>query len=244
MIQILLNVSESMAEKFLIGAINGLIVTVVIFFVQLFRKKKTEKLYDKDIKKGIISDTISTSTHTPYNNTIEVEYLNTLYDELIEKCNPANFMNPYSSEKVDISNQIYSQLEANKNNISVLIELRNQAINKIALSFSAKELYDRLCEIFNPNNYVGDNYDSKKLQVANKIYAKIQSLSSDIIGLEKIAKDNNIIIVRKNFVPSKDVLIKDEKGNSFDDRTMIILFVFGCFMLIFMLIIFAYYNYK
>ena len=105
MIQILLNVSESMAEKFLIGAINGLLFAAILFFVQLFRKKKTEKPCDKDEKKGIISDTITTPT--PYNNTIEVEYLDTLYDELIEKCNPVKFMNPYSAEKVEISNHIY-----------------------------------------------------------------------------------------------------------------------------------------
>ena len=201
MIQILLNVSESMAEKFLIGAINGLLFAAILFFVQLFRKKKTEKPCDKDEKKGIISDTITTPT--PYNNTIEVEYLDTLYDELIEKCNPVKFMNPYSAEKVEISNHIYSQLEANKNNLPVLIELRNQAIKKLALSFSAKELYDRLCEIYNPKKYVGDNYDSKKLQVANKIYAKIQNLRDDIIGLENIANENNIIIVREKHVSTK-----------------------------------------
>ena len=63
-------------------------------------------------------------------------------------------MDPYNAEKVEISNQIYSQLDNNKNNVSELIDLRNLAIKKLGLSFSAKELYDKLSEIYNPINFV------------------------------------------------------------------------------------------
>ena len=53
-------------------------------------------------------------------------------------------------------------------------------------------------KIYDPNKYVGDNYDADKLHVSNKIYAKIQGMSDDIIGLENIAKENGIILIKKN----------------------------------------------
>ncbi len=173
MIHILLYVSNSLGERFFVGAIDGLILAVIIYFVQKRRKKKAKKQYVEDLKKEIYND--SSSQPSASNNSIEVAYYDTLYDELVEKCNPAIYMNPYNAEKVEISNQIYSQLDTNMNNISVLIELRNQAIKKLGLSFSAKELYDKLCDIYNPNNYIGEKYDADKLHVANQIYAKIQS---------------------------------------------------------------------
>ena len=230
MIHIILYISESMGEKFFLGAIQGLIGCVILYFWLRRTKKKEKKQYEKELKEEIYHDFSHQTTIS--NNAIEVDYYGTLYDELKEKCNPANYMNPYNAEKVEISNQIYSQLDTNKNNISVLIELRNQAIKKLGLSFSAKELYDKLCEIYNPNNYVGEKYDSDKLHVANQIYAKIQSISTDIIGLENVAKENGITLIRKkNFESQHKVVIKqdintnntDNSDNSYDNGMIYLL---------------------
>ncbi len=117
-----------------------------------------------------------------------------LYDEFKIKCNPANYLNPYNAEKVDISNSIYSQLDSNKNSVDLLILLRNQAINQLGISFSAKIIYEKLCSIYNPANFIGDNYNPEKLYAANKIYSIIQQNKDIVIELEKIVKENVIPI--------------------------------------------------
>ena len=45
---------------------------------------------------------------------------------------------------------------------------------------------------------MGKNYDAEKLSAANKIFAQIQQKKDDIIELERIAKDNNICLHKKN----------------------------------------------
>lgn len=104
-------------KDFFVGAIDGLIFAVIIYFVQKWRKKKAKKQYVEDLKKEIYND--SSSQPMVPNNSIEIAYYDSLYDELVEKSNPAIYMNPYNAEKVETSNQIYSQLDINKNNISV-----------------------------------------------------------------------------------------------------------------------------
>lgn len=195
MIQVLLLMSDSMSERFFVGAIEGLIAAIIMYFVLKSRKKKEAKQYEQNLKKEIYNNASSPSTSS--SNALEVSYFNTLFDELKEKCNPANYMNPYDAKKVEISNHIYSQLEINKSNIAQLIELRNYAIKKLEISFSAKELYEKLSDIYNPNNFMGDHYDADKLYVANQVYAKIQANSDDIIELEKIAKENGIVLKAK-----------------------------------------------
>ena len=50
-------------------------------------------------------------------SSIEIDY-SFLYKDLLDKCNPSNYMNPYDAKKVEISNSIYSQIEENKNGCS------------------------------------------------------------------------------------------------------------------------------
>ena len=242
MIQVLLYISDSMGERFFVGAIQGLIGAIILYFWLRHNKKKEKKQYEKAFKNDNYHD--SSPQTTTFSNNIEVEYYNTLYDELKEKCNPAIYMNPYNAEKVEISNQIYSQLETNKNNISVLIELRNQAIKKLGLSFSAKELFDKLCEIYNPNNYVGEKYDADKLHVANQIYSKVQSMSDDIVGLENIAKENGITLIRKysechpQSEPNQEEETKKNgtSDNTYDNGIIYILSAIVCCVMLFIML--------
>lgn len=187
--------SDSMGEKFFIGAIQGIIGAIILYFWLRRSKKKEKKQYENSLKEEIYHDSSSQSNDS--DNIIEVDYYNTLYDELKERCDPAKYMEPYNAEKVEISNNIFSQLDTNRNNIYELIKLRNYAIKKLGLTFSAKELYDKLSKIYNPNNFVGDKYNADKLHVANQIYAKIQRSSDDIVELENIAKENSIVLIKK-----------------------------------------------
>lgn len=245
MIQVLLYISDSMGERFFVGAIQGLIGAIILYFWLRHSKKKEKKQYEKALKEEIYHD--SSPQTTASSNTIEVDYYNTLYDELKEKCNPAIYMNPYNAEKVEISNQIYSQLDSNKENVSYLIELRNLAIKKLGLSFSAKELFEKLSEIYNPNNYVGEKYDADKLHISNQIYAKIQKCADDIVELENIAKENCIVLKGNTICPSNVVKTQGpstnnekDNNNAFDfsaEKPIILIFIFIVICLIIALFI-------
>lgn len=194
MIIYILLASEPIGERMFIGALTGLIFSVIFFFYQRSKDKQASKEHVEEVKKEIISN--SKVTLSVDNTKILVNCYTTLFAELKEKCNPANFMDPYDAEKVEISNNIFSKLNSNATNILALIQLRNLAINKLGLSFSAKEIYEKLSEAYNPHKFVGENYDADKLHVANQIYSRIQSSQNNIIELEKIAHECGIVFVK------------------------------------------------
>ena len=58
--------------------------------------KKEAKLIVKEAKENVCLA-----------SSIEIDY-SFLYKDLLDKCNPSNYMNPYDAKKVEISNSIYS----------------------------------------------------------------------------------------------------------------------------------------
>ena len=120
-------------------------------------------------------------------------------------------MNPYDAEKVGVANSIFSRLEENKDNVGELIQLRNQAILKLGISFSASTMFECLSKIYNPSKFMGKNYDAEKLLAANKIYDKILQNKNNIIELEKIAKDMGI--TPYGIIPSKSTLDAPSDGD-------------------------------
>lgn len=200
MIIFILLASEPIGESLFIGGLTGLVFYVIYFFFQRSKNKQASKEYVEEVKKEIISN--SKVTLSIENTKIPVNCYTSLFKELKEKCNPANFMNPYDAEKVEISNYIFSKLDSNATNIRALIQLRNLAISKLGLSFPAKEIYEKLAEAYNPQKFVGENYDANKLHIANQIYSRIQSSQNNIIELEKIAQESGIVFVK--FEMTKD----------------------------------------
>ena len=184
--------SKNLGEEIFVAALTGLFFSIIIWIYNRNKTKKgienTTKQVQQDIAQEARLNTVLYSSKEFY-----FDYSH-LYEELVNKCNPSNYMNPYDPKKVEISNSIYSQLKENQNNISELIKLRNRAIKELNIKFSAKELFEKLSLIFNPSNYIDENYDATKLYAANKIYAQIQDYKDNIIELERIALDNNIDI--------------------------------------------------
>ena len=125
-----------------------------------------------------------------------------LYDELIDKCNPARFMRPYDPQKVDIANDIYSKLLNNKDKIDVLYSLRLQAIEDLGVKLSTEDLYYELLSVCNPENFVNESYSKSRLEQANKMYQAVLKNADDKIALENIKKQCKILYV-----------IKEEKEN-------------------------------
>ncbi len=111
-----------------------------------------------------------------------------LYDEVINRCDPANFLNPYNQEKVRISNELYSKSKAleNKNDEKVLKEIRKRAIKELGIKFSTIELYEKLEKICDVHNYTGGNYNQDYVNLANTLYGQIKEYADDIEKLEEI----------------------------------------------------------
>lgn len=109
-----------------------------------------------------------------------------LHDELLKKCNPANFMRPYNKEKVDIANDIYGQASRNKDNTAELMRLRKRAMQELDTRFSTIKLYSKLKDACSPEKFTGENYDANKLRQANELYAQILENADDIEALEEI----------------------------------------------------------
>ena len=203
---------SSVGELAIVGALTGLTVWLISYFIEKKDKKRAaeDSLF---IDRKTIAENSSVSI-------ISNEDYDTLYETLIAECNPLEFMNPYDAEKVKIANEIYSQLSSNADNIPNLIELRNDAINKLGIKLSAKTIFDKLSSAFNPSQFMGENYDAKYLEIANDVYKQILANENDIIKLEGIAKQCGVFNV--NYVPHQSSpsssentgLPVDSKGSS------------------------------
>lgn len=129
------------------------------------KKKNCDKIMDNTPsvpKKEVIANAVSTNNSISECNS-EILLLESLYEELTIKCNPVNYMQPYDSKKVAVANDIYSQLESNKSDQDKLKELRDRAMSELGLEFPPITLYKKLCELYNPIKYTGNNYDAQKL---------------------------------------------------------------------------------
>ena len=158
--------------------------------------------------------------------TREREYDN-LYDELRAKCWPENFMNPYDTERVAISNHLYSQILQFKNDEEKLNDLRREATELLGIKFNGRNLYERLIKYFNPREYLRP-YNPKSLEVANKYYLDIESNKKDYVALENIANQSEVA----EFIKYRDELSRHEQEqmeqeqstqpatNEYDEHTM------------------------
>lgn len=106
-----------------------------------------------------------------------------LYHELREKCNPIEFMTPYNYELVKLSNEIYTLIEENKDDIEELKRIRKRAIEELGVAFSTKILYNELTSMLNPSKYVGDR---ELVDVSNELYNKVLRNADNIEELEQI----------------------------------------------------------
>lgn len=107
-----------------------------------------------------------------------------LYEELKQRCNPENFIEPYDKKKIDVANEIYQQLLESSQDDSQLKELRHRALKDLEVKFSTEKLYHYLAGICYPKNFTGEYYDAQNLRLANELHPKIKENADDIEVLE------------------------------------------------------------
>lgn len=99
---------QSLSERMFIGALTGLVISIFIELMNKRSAKKEQKEAElvkeqqtKQVQKEIALEVVSKHIYDDF-----LDYSN-LYEELREKCNPSNYMNPYNAEKVEIANSIF-----------------------------------------------------------------------------------------------------------------------------------------
>ncbi|MBQ2187449.1 MAG: hypothetical protein II401_02655 [Bacteroidales bacterium] len=160
---------------------------------------------------------------------VEKEY-DSLYEELLDKCDRNNFLTPFILEKFNLANELYSQLLAidDKSDDSLRL-IRNRCIDELGIKISTKKKYDFLLSVLDLKLYLNDPYytPDKIAQVA-EIYNKLLIFKDDIRNLEQIEADAQDIIEDYDdhsfkIYTKSDYLIKFPHGKHADEARKIIL---------------------
>lgn len=117
--------------------------------------------------------TVETSKRNTPNLIGKEYYTEPMYDRLIRLCNPANFVDNYDKEKVNIANAIYSKLlSTNRQDQDTLFELVEIAESKLGLNLLDEWDYNDLKSKLNPKNFV-QPYDAEKVSLSNELYSQL-----------------------------------------------------------------------
>ena len=117
------------------------------------------------------------------------ETYESLYMELLDKCNPKNFMEPYDKKKVDAAILIYNDLSRiDKTNEKHIRVIRDRATLELGIKVSTDRLYNELIDYCNPQNFLtAVPFQADLLQAANHFYAEVRANKNDIHELERLS---------------------------------------------------------
>ena len=112
-----------------------------------------------------------------------------LYEELLDKCDPKNFMVPYDQARVDKAILIYGDLQkVDRNDDNRLREIRDRAMQDLGITVSTDSLYKELIGYCDSRNFrKNGDFPTEVLLVANQFYAQVLANKHDIHALEKLA---------------------------------------------------------
>ena len=172
-----------------------------------------------------------------------------LYEELLEKCNPQNFMSPYDVEKVKYANELFAELMENtKDDEEKLKDLRSKATHLLGIKFSPSYLLDFLLSYCNPALYFNVKpYPKEYIDKANEYYNELLYNKDDITALEEIKEETKDLYEWSNQHLSKtsDINQKAEQENNNNKidkyKTYLILLFFTSGVIVFFLAV-AWYN--
>lgn len=187
---ILLILSLDIVEVFFTGALNGLIIGIlsyIYFAVKEKKEKRKQKIIEAKDHELSYYDTLQEIVNSK-NVKMEFDYYST-YEELIELCNPKYYLESCDKERLSTAIDIYSKLLKCHpfKDKGMIIKLRKEAVNNLQVKLNAKKCYCFLMELFNPAQYVDDNFDSVKLLACNKAYSFISENKNDLRALQNFA---------------------------------------------------------
>lgn len=228
---------QPLADRIFWGAMSGLFLLLLTYIYGRFKHKRDEKkqkkklLQQKNEQECLIARELFDEDPFDGNDS-------KLFDELKEKCNPQNFLEPYDAQKIERSNNIYSKLDSAKYDIEELERLRDSAISDLGIAYHNTALYNNLCTLFNPQQFMGENYDGQKLQAANQYYAKVLANKGNDKELEKIYEEisknrKSEINVESNSTPTT--------GSKIKMTILYFIVLYGAIQLISILLVMAFF---
>lgn len=208
---LLLYADESSWGKAVGAAIGGALVSLIIYEIGRFKDKriaqKQTKIYNEEKADAFIkSDRHGNGDYNKY-----------LLNELLDKCNPQNFMNPYNYEKVKIANELYPRLQkCDGNDNDELIEIRKEAISKLGIILSTSTIFEELCKTCNPQQFMNP-YNPDKVAKANELYSRVLQNKTDIDALENIRDEARILFDNAQQLSQQEKDCPSQLNSSDDD---------------------------
>lgn len=202
----LLYANESPWAKALGAGLGAVLFSIIWYTIEHFSNKKKAKKQNKRYNEEKADAFIKSDRqgHGDYN-----KYL---LNELLCKCNPQVFMNPYNYEKVRIANELYPRLlKCNVNDNEELVKIRKEAIYKLGIVLSTNTIFEELCKTCNPQQFMNP-YNPDKVAKANELYSRILQNKNDIIALEQIRDEAVALFEGKQF---------NHRNNSSDNKVSI-----------------------
>ena len=108
-----------------------------------------------------------------------------LYEELLDKCYPERFMEPYDAKMVSAATKIYKDILKSKDDEELQKSLMHKAYIELGVKFDGSKIYSYLMEYLNPHLYL-EPFEPDKLEIANEYYPSIEENKWDYIALENI----------------------------------------------------------
>ena len=110
-----------------------------------------------------------------------------LYDELLVKCKPERFLEPYDFEKSQYANYLYQRiLKCDKNDETNLKRIRNEAISKLEIKISTIREYNTIWRKYDPKQFTGTYYNAECFEIANIIRQEAMENADNIEVLEQL----------------------------------------------------------
>ena len=126
-----------------------------------------------------INDSQTEEYHDPV---MEFDY----YRDLANHISPANYMEPYIIDKIEIANSLYAELQnAKRNNISELVKIRRKSEQLLGINYDPNIFYLWLLRLYSPEKYLNPYNESQFLN-AHRICSLLTESKDEYSNLEDI----------------------------------------------------------
>lgn len=149
------------------------------------------------------------------NFSLDEKTYNSLYEELIDKCNPTIFID---TDRFYAANSIYAILKKmpqeygfDEDDIPILptdviVSIRNRAIRELDIHIQTRKKVAELMMFFDPQTYINmQPYDEERVRQAYDFNKKVQQHCDDILALEDIE------LSASDFIAKRRDEIKEQK---------------------------------
>ena len=108
------------------------------------------------------------------------------YRDLVNHISPANYMEPYIIDKVEIANNLYAELQkVKRDNISELVKIRRKSEELLGINYDPDIFYLWLLKRYSPKNYLNP-YNEAKFRNAHRICSLLTEAKDNYADLEDI----------------------------------------------------------